>query len=247
MKGEVVTDGIRFTFTDAFYTSNQATNAYGSFVRQFNGDAWCTVNNDSYLNMHFKLEADSSIYGVQLLVRVGTTGDEDTTPALANLFGVETNALTGIGADGTTETSYDALPAGEYTFSISFADLLADYPDQLAMLEEGAPFVFHQLFVRADDSCAATDEVALTVYDVSVTTAPVYSSNVYDDLVEDPTTSSGTSSSSSSTSSASSSTASRTQSTSSQVDTGDAVMPIIGVAALAVVATSAVIVSKKRK
>ena len=115
------------------------------------------------------------------------------------------------------------------------------------MLEEGAPFVFHQLFVRADDSCAATDEVALTVYDVSVTTAPVYSSNVYDDLVEDPTTSSGTSSSSSSTSSASSSTASRTQSTSSQVDTGDAVMPIVAVAALAVVSGAAVIISKKRK
>ncbi len=245
MKGEVVTDGIEFTFTDEFYASNSAKNTYGSFVRQFNNVSpyLCTVNNDSYLNLHFKLEADSSIYGVQLYVRVGESGEEDLTPFMSELFSLDTATLNGTGADGAATSLEGVLPAGEYTMSVSFADLMADYPEQAALLADGAPFVFHQLFVRASDECSAEDEVKLTVYDVSVTTAPVYQSE-YDDLSGNTTVPSG---SGSSTTSSTSSTTSKPSSGNSQVDTGENMLPVIGIAALAVVATSAVIVSKKRK
>ena len=196
MKGEVLDDGIKFTFTDEFYGADQADNAYGSFVRQFTAaPGLCTVDNNSYLNLHFKLESETDLYGAQLYVRVGPSGDQDVTSVIADLFDLETVTVTGIGADGVSEVSYDTLPAGEYTISISFKDLLANYSDQLALLEEGAPFIYHQLFVRADDDCAAGDEVALTVYDVSVTTAATYE-NAYDDLKEDVTSSEAPSSSS---------------------------------------------------
>ncbi|HIZ16995.1 MAG TPA: hypothetical protein H9675_05465 [Firmicutes bacterium] len=244
MKGNVVTDGIEFTFTDEFYASKSATNTYGSFVRQFNNVSpyLCTVDNNSYLNLHFKLEADSSIYGIQLYVRVGESGEENLTPFMANLFGLDSYSLTGIGADGA-ETSLDGvLPAGEYTMSVSFKDLMADYPDQAALLADGAPFVFHQLFVRASDECSAEDEVKLTVYDVSVTTGAVYAENKYDDLSGNTTTVSG-----GSTSTGGGTSTSSKPSSNSQVDTGENMLPVIGIAALAVVATSAVIISKKRK
>ncbi len=244
MKGEVVTDGVEFTFTDTFYGSTQATNAYGSFVRQFNNVSpyLCTVNNDSYLNLHFKLEADSSLYGAQLYLRVGESGDQDVTPVLAEALNLETNEINGVRPDGGTNT-FNSLPAGEYTISLSFKDLMANYTEQAALLADGAPFVFHQLFVRASDECSAEDEVKLTVYDVSVTTAAAYSQNEYDDLNGNTTTSG----SGSSTNSSTSSTTSRTSSGNSQVDTGENMLPVIGIAALAVVATSAVIISKKRK
>lgn len=241
MKGNVVTDGIEFTFTDEFYGAKQATNGYGSFVRQFNNVSpyLCTVNNDSYLNLHFKLEADSSLYGAQLYVRVGTSGDENVTPVLADALGIDTNEINGVSSDGGVNT-FDSLPAGEYTISLSFKDLMTDYPEQAALLANGAPFVFHQLFVRTSDECSAEDEVLLTVYGVSVTTAPAFSQNVYDDLNGNTTVTSGVSSTGTQSSN-------KPSSTSSQVDTGENALPVIGIAALAVVATSAVIVTKRRK
>ena len=87
MKGEVLDDGIKFTFTDTFYEAKEATNAYGSFVRQFKAvTGLCTVDNNSYMNLHFKLESETDLYGAQLYVRVGPSGDQDVTSVIADLL-----------------------------------------------------------------------------------------------------------------------------------------------------------------
>ena len=174
MKGTVTDGAIDFTFTDTFYGARQLTNAYGSFVRTFTAaPGLCTVDNDSYMNLHFKLDADSSLYGVQLFVRVNS-GDQDVTPVLIDTLGVTSTEMTGYESNTSSNTSYITLPAGEYTVSIKVADLLRDYSEQAALLATGAPFIYQQLFVRADDSATAESPATLTVYDVSISNYAVY-------------------------------------------------------------------------
>ena len=196
-----------------------------------------TLMPDYYLNFDIKFEGGKED-GWQMKFNFGSAATANVETAIVKAAGVEA-----VGKH---------VPAGEYKLSIKLSDLLKGAQkdsgdlyddDQLYDLifgPDGQPKLIGVTFVIFGKD---TSDV-LTIKNWTITTEPDSGSNEGTGSVS--TTTPSTSSSAGTTSTGSSASKPAATSSKGQVSTGESILPIVGIAALAVVATSAVVVTKKR-
>ena len=144
------------------------------------------------------------------------------------------------GNDKLAANSYGHLPSGTYNVVLDVADLIKAYD------ADNGTSNYDKVF-----NSGATNTRMLTTINFNVATNdPAKNSDKDNDAGTStaPSSTAPSTSSSTGTSSKGSTTSSKPAATSSkgQVSTGESILPIVGIAALAVVATSAVVVTKKR-
>ena len=200
-----------------------------------------TLTPDYYLNLDIKFEGtDSDAWSMKFNFGAAATATVDD--AIAKATGVE--------------LVNKHVPAGEYKASIKISDLFkgaqkddGSVCDEAQLNnaifgEDGQPKLIGVTFVIYGKD---TSDV-MTIREWTITTDAENSSNVGSATTGGSNSSTDNSSKGSSNASTTNSSKGGTTTNSSkgQVSTGENVLPIIGVTALAVVATSAVVVSKKR-
>ena len=219
----------------------------------------CNLTENDYLNFEIVFEGDGETDAWELKLNLGANGTVSCDETIVKEVGVT--------------RANNHMPAGTYQMSIKIADILKE---GLADSGNPGGDALYNAVLGADGNNAllgfrfvayAMDETDyLTIKSLTIGTDATYSKSTYTAPGEEaPSTSTGgstTSTGGSTTSTGGSTTSTGTGSTtstaskapttskggtSSQVSTGESVLPIIGIAALAVVATSAVVVSRKRK
>ena len=200
-----------------------------------------TLMPDYYLNFDIKFEGtDSDCW--QMKFNFGAAATASVDPAIVKAAGVE--------------AVNNHIPAGEYKLSIKVSDLLKGAQkdngeiyddDQLYDLifgPDGQPKLIGVTFVIYGKDTSD----ALTIKNWTITTEAETGSGEGTASVASTASTASTTSTASTASTASTTSKSSTAGGSSktQVGTGEDMLPIIGIAALAVVATSAVVVTKKR-
>ena len=199
-----------------------------------------SVTEDDYVNLDVSLDTDTDDirFGLTLVCNIDTKNtDVQLAPYICKVSGA-TPVGTGKGQQ---------VPGGDYKLSFKFADAVK-YLDEVA-----GSTVYDSLFGPDGDSTVCS--IRFYLYSSSpeevADKALTIRSFTIGAQASDTNTSTGGTASTGTTSSGSTTTSSKVQTTSStssksQVTTGENILPIIGVAALAVVATSAIVVSKKR-
>ena len=158
------------------------------------------------------------------------------------------------GNDKLAANSYGHLPSGTYNVVLDVADLIKAYDADNGtsnydkVFNSGATntrmLTTINFNVATNDPAKNSDkDNVLTIRDFSLGTDGTFADAGTDGS---STTAPSTSSSTGTTSTGSSASKPAATSSKGQVSTGESILPIVGIAALAVVATSAVVVTKKR-
>ncbi len=205
------------------------------------------VTEDDYVNLDISLDTTEQDirFGLTLVCNLDTKNTNvQLAPYICKLAGV-TPVGTGTG---------EQVPGGDYKLSFKFVDAVK-YLDEIA-----GSTVYDSLFGADGDSTVCSIRFYLyssTPEDVADKALTIRSFTIGAEASDtDTSTGSGTNSTASTsgntstggnaTTSSKTSTAGGGKTSSTQVTTGENLIPVIGVAALAVVATSTVIISKKR-
>lgn len=155
--------------------------------------------------------------------------------------------------NGLAANEYGQMPQGEYEAVVTFGDLIEKYDadnktDNYEKIwgTNGNKYltgIIVQMATNNPEKNSDKDQ-ALTIEDISVGTPGSF--KVESNSNAGTSNGGTTNSSNSGTTTNSSKGGTTTNSSKGQVSTGESILPIVGIAALAVVATSAVIVTKKR-
>lgn len=222
------------------------------------GGGLVQVTEGDLLHIDVTLEGEEGATDMRWLVEIAFNGAGSQRMNIAKYIGEAT------GNDKLVANAYGQLPSGTYNVVLDIAEVLQAYDtdnaDDSSKITNNYERVFGEggnTYLTTINFNVATNDPAnnsdkdnkLIIRDFSIGTSEsdfeTGSTGGSTTSTDDSTTSTGGTSSTASTSSKAPTTSAG--GTSSQVSTGESVLPIIGIAALAVVATSAVVVSRKRK
>ncbi len=239
ISGEVVDGAMKLWFPDT-------ATAQLPYTLVQNGGGIVSVAKGDKLNIDITLEGTSGGTDIRFYVEMDFGGAQTGRIMLSKYIGE---------AAGLEANEWGQLPQGEYKVYLDIEELLKAYDSDKNLT--GDDSAYEKVFgpngnpaVTLVGFCIATNtpaensdkDQALIIREFSIGDAE-------SGTADNSTTSTASDTSTTSTASKTSSATSTVSKTSDKDDvkTGESVMPIIGVAALAVVATSAVVVSRKKK
>ena len=215
------------------------------------GSGLLAVSEGDKLHVDVTLEGETGATDMRWFLEIGFNG-AGTDPARFNISKYIAEAAN----NGTAANDYGQLPSGTYNVVLDIADVIKSYD------EDNGKANYDKIFGEGGNSYLTTINIniatndpeknsdkdqSLIIREIAVGTSDEFA-NVNTGTSGGSTSTGGTTTNSSkgSTTTNSSKGSTTTNSSKGQVTTGENMLPIIGVAALAVVATSAVVVSKKR-